>query len=127
MTEPRVSPAEPPRIVTVKKAHTRLAHPPNMFLHVLVLCLGVGAESAANEPVVVVPGRGTFKGKMETTESGLDYMAFTRIPYAKAPVGSLRFKVKNSCIVFVYVSVAEESERLREKEGIKVFFSSFSG
>ena len=43
-------------------------------------------------PIVKVRD-GLLLGKMENTDSGTTYFAFRGIPYAKPPVGSLRFKV----------------------------------
>ena len=41
--------------------------------------------------------QGALRGKQECSKSGFKYYSFKGIPYAKPPVGSLRFKVKR-CI-----------------------------
>lgn len=50
------------------------------------------------EPVVVVE-QGKLKGKIEELFDGSGkYYAFLGIPYAKPPLGELRFKVSRSCL-----------------------------
>lgn len=38
---------------------------------------------------------GKIKGQILKTRDGLDFYSYTGIPYAKPPVGELRFKVYN--------------------------------
>lgn len=38
---------------------------------------------------------GTLKGKVLRSRDGRSYYSYTSIPYAKPPIGELRFKVKN--------------------------------
>lgn len=44
--------------------------------------------------------QGKLKGNEAVTVNGLKYFEFLNIPYAKPPVGDLRFKVrqKNNCL-----------------------------
>lgn len=42
---------------------------------------------------VVETALGKVRGKLVTSHLGDDYYSFQGIPYAKAPVGNLRFKV----------------------------------
>lgn len=37
--------------------------------------------------------QGSLRGKQTTTKSGFKYNSFKGIPYAKPPIGRLRFKV----------------------------------
>lgn len=37
--------------------------------------------------------KGTIKGKMLTSRDGRPYYSYTGVPYAKPPIGELRFKV----------------------------------
>lgn len=43
---------------------------------------------------LVEVSQGYIKGGKTTTDSGVSYYEFLCIPYAKPPVGNLRFKVK---------------------------------
>jgi carboxylesterase type B len=43
--------------------------------------------------VIVDLAQGTLRGKQTTAKSGFKYYSFKGIPYAKPPVGQLRFKV----------------------------------
>ena len=45
-----------------------------------------------NIPIVSIKHR-TLKGKFMTSLSGRNFAAFQGIPYAKPPIGKLRFKV----------------------------------
>jgi hypothetical protein len=45
---------------------------------------------------VVFVAQGWLRGKAVTTESGETYYSFQGIPYAKPPVGPLRFQVRQS-------------------------------
>lgn len=56
------------------------------FLFVFVV-LSVSGSS------VVEIGDGPLRGKTMTTKTGRDFDAFLGIPYAKPPVGDLRFEV----------------------------------
>lgn len=41
---------------------------------------------------IVVTRYGPIRGIQKTAATGVDYLSFQRIPYAKPPVGELRFK-----------------------------------
>lgn len=43
-------------------------------------------------PTVTLP-QGELVGKALTNENGKEYFSYTGVPYAKPPVGELRFKV----------------------------------
>jgi carboxylesterase type B len=45
------------------------------------------------ETVTVVVSQGSLRGKTVITKTGVTYYSFQGIPYAKPPVGALRFKV----------------------------------
>jgi hypothetical protein len=45
------------------------------------------------ETVIVRVAQGSLRGKKVKTEAGATYYSFHAIPYAKPPVGPLRFKV----------------------------------
>jgi carboxylesterase type B len=47
---------------------------------------------------IVSVAQGGLRGKTVTTAAGITYYSFQGIPYAKPPVGALRFQVrKKSC------------------------------
>lgn len=58
------------------------------LLLVFLLFLGL---SLGDVPTVVTPN-GVVKGQIKQSYKGRDYMAFEGIPYAKPPVGELRFE-----------------------------------
>ena len=45
------------------------------------------------ETVIVRVAQGSLRGQKVKTEAGATYYSFHAIPYAKPPVGPLRFKV----------------------------------
>lgn len=47
-----------------------------------------------NESTTITIQQGTLTGKIQQSRNGSKYFAFLSIPYAKPPVGELRFKVK---------------------------------
>ncbi len=49
--------------------------------------------SVAESSVVVETSGGLVKGKSEVTSLGTGFTSFRSIPYAKPPVGQLRFRV----------------------------------
>lgn len=48
-----------------------------------------------NSTVVVKTRQGQLRGKKVTTANGFAYYSFQGIPYAKPPIGALRFKVSS--------------------------------
>ena len=46
-------------------------------------------------PVATIPTLGQVRGSEMTSEAGRSFYAFRGIPYAKPPVGELRFSVRN--------------------------------
>mgnify|MGYP003623304914 CR=1 FL=1 len=66
------------------------------------------------ETVTVTSEQGELRGKVATTVRGLEYYSFQGIPYAKAPVGPLRFKVRD-----IFVSISDECCGLPTKMGMK--------
>ncbi|XP_046405772.1 venom carboxylesterase-6-like [Ischnura elegans] len=65
-------------------------HP--LFWIWLVIFHGVAITSESSEPLVNVPGHGVFKGTILTSSLGNKMHAYLGVPYAKPPVGDLRFK-----------------------------------
>jgi carboxylesterase type B len=56
-----------------------------------------------SERVIASVQQGDLRGQKVITKSGLHYYSFQGIPYAKPPVGNLRFKVSYnsaSCLHF---------------------------
>lgn len=51
-------------------------------------------------PTVTI-AQGTLSGKVLVNENGKEYHGFCGIPYAAAPVGKLRFRVKNYKIYLI--------------------------
>jgi len=52
-----------------------------------------------NEPIVTIPSLGKVIGSFSSSSNGRNYSAFRGIPYAKPPIGELRFKVNNYIIL----------------------------
>lgn len=82
----------------------------------LVLCVAVPRSAAQNEGYPIVYTRsGAIRGRQRMTMfNRKPYNSFEGIPYAKAPVGELRFKV---CGVKCFVSEVNN--------GYFVWFASF--
>jgi carboxylesterase type B len=55
--------------------------------------------------VTVDVAEGTLRGKQTTSVAGFQYYSFKGIPYAKPPVGLLRFKVSRGLYYFCTVLV----------------------
>ena len=68
------------------------------------------------ETVIVRVTQGSLRGQKVKTEAGATYYSFHAIPYAKPPVGRLRFKVSLIFLVmeatyrciFVFLSNSEQ-------------------
>lgn len=66
-----------------------------------VLAALVSASLGLEYPEVLSP-LGKVRGYYRTTDGGRNISAFEGVPYAKPPVGELRFKVsKFMCFIFV--------------------------
>jgi hypothetical protein len=59
------------------------------------------ASEEMSERVIVGVKQGDLRGRKVSTKSGLHYYSFQGIPYAKPPVGNLRFHV--SCSYFNFI------------------------
>jgi hypothetical protein len=68
---------------------------------------------------VVFVAQGWLRGKAVTTESGVTYYSFQGIPYAKPPVGALRFQVRRPHFSHMYI---ETTLSVRPSPGIRRFF-----
>ncbi|XP_066909382.1 juvenile hormone esterase [Halyomorpha halys] len=62
------------------------------MITVLLCTVAVGNLVLGQSPQVTV-SQGTMKGQIFKSREGKDYYGFTRIPYAKPPVGKLRFMI----------------------------------
>lgn len=60
----------------------------------LCITLFILADHANANDVEISITQGTLTGKYEKTWKGRTFSAFTGIPYAKPPVGDLRFKAR---------------------------------
>jgi cholinesterase len=47
--------------------------------------------------LTVMTSNGPVMGVKKTSVYGIDYISFHKIPFAKAPVGDLKFKVREPC------------------------------
>lgn len=54
----------------------------------------LGLAQSSFYPQIVLP-QGILRGRRMRTEDDKEFIGFLGIPYAKAPVGPLRFKVRN--------------------------------
>jgi len=69
-------------------------HQENMARYRYALLLTVVAAVLADDVVVLKQGR--LKGHRLTARKGREVFAFQGIPYAKPPVGNLRFQVRST-------------------------------
>ena len=80
---------------TVKLKDNRNAT--RILVGVIILTLVVGVTIFAVvktvDTVEIETSQGPVKGFIDVTVNGKQFLAFKGIPYAKPPVGSLRFKV----------------------------------
>lgn len=85
-----------------------------LFFFIELLCSET-SEASKNSPVVEIQS-GKIRGTIETGVTGEKYLAYKGIPYAKPPLGDLRFEVSNSCshhflieVIYTYsVSVSKQ-------------------
>lgn len=63
-----------------------------LFHHILMI-YGI------DEPLVTIPALGQVRGSFLKSVNGRRFLAFRGIPYAKPPVGNLRFEVGKQAIV----------------------------
>jgi hypothetical protein len=70
-----------------------MQHQGNMARYRCALLLTVVVAVLADDLVVLKQGR--LKGHRLTTRKGREIFAFQGIPYAKPPVGELRFQVRS--------------------------------
>lgn len=72
------------------------------FINSLILCLliafsyTIATRNVKNEPIVNTR-TGHIRGLVQESITGDKYLAFKGIPYAKPPVGQLRFEVSIRC------------------------------
>lgn len=59
----------------------------------LIFHLTTGLYSIKEDDPVVEVGQGLIQGTIRSTPKGKSYYAFLGIPYAKPPIGELRFQV----------------------------------
>ena len=63
----------------------------------LTLCVHIFTEvwcDLPKESLVTIPNLGQIRGLQMTSASGTIFYAYRGIPYAKPPIGELRFRVK---------------------------------
>lgn len=64
------------------------------MLKITFLLLSIIGSALANEKNPIVESKnGRVKGKLDSSYSGKTYYSFHAIPYAKSPLGDLRFTV----------------------------------
>lgn len=66
----------------------------SLQLSSIVLIVFFGECRATTQSVVVKTRSGPVQGSIRTTVNSVEFGAFAGIPYAKPPVGKLRFKVQ---------------------------------
>ncbi|KAE8572964.1 juvenile hormone esterase [Halyomorpha halys] len=59
----------------------------------VVLCVVAVGHLVLGQSPYVTTSQGTMRGQVLKSRDGRDYFSFTKIPYAKPPVGDLRFKI----------------------------------
>ena len=73
-----------------------------MYKPALLFCLILAVESTYSQSVVIQTTNGQIRGAEKTTRLGRKHYAFLGIPYAKPPVGDLRFEVQHTIITAVH-------------------------
>ncbi len=53
----------------------------------------VSGDKHEVKPLVTIPSLGQVRGSHMTSAGGRQFFAFRGVPYAKPPIGNLRFKV----------------------------------
>ena len=66
---------------------------------ILLAYLDHEAEEEEDAKLLITNRQGTLKGRYLTSRKGRQILSFTRIPYAKPPIGNLRFKVRKLLIL----------------------------
>lgn len=51
-----------------------------------------------NKTLQVVTSKGTIQGKEDVTDAGVAYFSFSGIPFARPPLGNLRFRVSRKYV-----------------------------
>lgn len=74
-------------------------------------CMYVSEEMS--ERVIVGVKQGDLRGRKVSTKSGLHYCSFQGIPYAKPPVGNLRFQVSCSYVNFILIPKSDSRNLLK--------------
>lgn len=61
---------------------------------VLLVCVQIAANFSIKDNLVVTTESGNLVGSVRVDRKGAKFFSFTSIPYAKSPVGELRFMVR---------------------------------
>jgi len=59
----------------------------------------INGRDTPSEPMVTIPALGQVRGSILVSVNGRRFLAFRGIPYAKPPVGNLRFQVRYKSIL----------------------------
>jgi hypothetical protein len=73
------------------------AHPEMNFVE--LLCLLNMCNLSERSPLVTIPELGQVRGSKMVSSSGRNFYAFRGIPYAKPPIGDLRFRVSKKSLL----------------------------
>lgn len=60
------------------------------FRHIVSMMI---LKDTITDPIVAIPSLGQVRGSFLISVNGRQFLAFRGIPYAKPPVGNLRFEV----------------------------------
>lgn len=74
---------------------------PVMLFLAICLVFVTMADTETNPQVTI--DQGTLRGQYKMSRAGKQFASFTKIPFAKPPVGDLRFKVARLLLCLVYV------------------------
>jgi len=67
-----------------------------LFYLIVLAHYDIASGDESKETLVTIPSLGQVRGSLMNSVGGRQFLAFRGIPYAKPPIGNLRFKVNHN-------------------------------